>query len=214
MSLLNDSLSFIKDFIGPMLRLKRKVFFPGIRRRETLAEHIIGLLYFAEFFVRREKLDLDIHKIREYILAHDMQEPFTPHAQNTGFDICRFGAPPALIRDKKRVERQALMLICRQFKELDAMTDSNHKYEEQDDDESRFVKALDALLPMLNIVLDKGRTNHVDNITFQQWRTDREWRIKQSPPLWKCYKEEVLPLIVKNERELFARETAQQKLPL
>lgn len=46
-------LRFIKGFLVPTLTLKRKVHFPGKRGRETLAEHLVQLLYFAEFFVKR-----------------------------------------------------------------------------------------------------------------------------------------------------------------
>ena len=81
------------------------------------------------------------------------------------------------------------------------------RYEEQEDSESRFVKAIDALVPMLNTIIDHGRTNHIDRITLKMWRADREWRIKLDPYLWRYYEKEVLVLLIANEQEFFAEPT-------
>ncbi len=203
----DPALRFISGFLVPTLTLKRKVHFPGKRGRETLAEHLVQLLYFAEFFVNKYALPYDLAKIREYILAHDMAEPATSHAKRNGFDICRFHAPSELVRRKKELERQALSLQRRQFPELEALATVSDHYEEQEDTESRFVKAIDALVPILNNILDHGRTNHIDRITLKMWRADREWRIKLDPYLWKYYEKEVLPLLIAKEQEFFSEPT-------
>ncbi len=197
-------LRFIKGFLIPTLVLKRKVHFPGKRGRETLAEHLVQLLYFAEFFVNKYVPPYDLARVREYILAHDMSEPATVHAKRNGFDICRFNASSELIRRKKELERQALSLQRRQFPELEALATMSDRYEEREDAESRFVKAIDALVPMLNTIIDHGRTNHIDRITLKMWRADREWRIKLDPYVFGYYKKEVLPLLIAREEELFS----------
>jgi hypothetical protein len=197
--------AFISGFVIPTLLLKRRVHFPGKRGRETLAEHLVQLLYFAEFFVHYFSLSYDMNKIRIYIIAHDMSEPATGHAKKTGYDICRFNATPELIRDKRKLEAQALQLQRRQFPELTELVTAAEKYEEQLDNESRFVRALDALLPMLTVVMDNGRTFWNDGITLEMWRKDREPRIRPDRYLWSCYESEILPVILAREQELFPK---------
>jgi len=205
--------AFISGFVIPTLLLKRRVHFPGKRGRETLAEHVVQMLYFAEFFVHYFSLSYDMNKIRIYILAHDMSEPATGHAKKTGYDICRFNATPELIRDKRELEAQALQLQKRQFPELAMLVTAAEEYEKQLDDESRFVKALDALLPMLNVVMDNGRTFLTDEITLEMWRKDREWRVKLDEHVWRFYQDEVLPYILDHEKELYPQ-PRQQELAL
>lgn len=196
-------LRFVTGFTIPTLLLRRRVHFPKKRGRETLAEHLVQLLYFAEFFVKKFELPYDLHKIREYILAHDMAEPATQYAKRNGFDICRFHASPDLIRHKKELEAQALQVQKRQFPELAELVGSAERYDAQGDAESRFVKAIDVLVPTLNIMLDGGRTHHIDDISLGMWRTDREWRIKLDSHVWRFYKDEVLPRLIEREQELF-----------
>lgn len=204
MKSIDSVLRFITGFTIPTLTLRRRVHFPGKRGRETLAEHIVQLLYFAEFFVKKFELPYDLHKIREYILAHDMAEPATQYAKTNGFDICRFRASQDLIRHKKKLEAKALQVQKHQFPELAGLVDSAEQYDAQKDAESKFVKAIDALVPMLNNMMDGGRTHHVDSITLKMWRIDREWRIKLDPHVWRFYEKEVLPKLIKREQELFA----------
>lgn len=213
MNFIDSTLRFITRFTIPTLKLRRRVHFPGKRGRETLAEHIVQLLYFAEFFVKKLRLPYDLHKIREYILAHDMAEPATNYAKTRGFDICRFHVSPNLIRHKKDLEAKALQVQRRQFPELASLVDMAEKYEAQEDTESRFVKAIDALAPTLNIMLDGGRTHHIDNISLKMWRADREWRIRSDPHVWRFYEDEVLPKLVLREQEFF-NPPKQQELTL
>jgi len=185
MNLIDSALRFVTGFTIPTLLLRRRVHFPGKRGRETLAEHIVQLLYFAEFFVKKLELPYDLHKIREYILAHDMAEPATQYAKANGFDICRFHASPDLIRHKKELEAKALQTQRRQFPELEGLVVAAKRYDTQVDAECRFVKAIDALVPILNIMLDNGRTHRIDHITLKMWRADREWRIRLDEHIWR-----------------------------
>jgi len=211
-NLLKDALfAFVSGFIAPTLKLKRRVHFPGIRRRETLAEHVIQLLYASEFIIKHYNLNLDIHKVRSYILGHDMSEPFTPHARKNGFDICKF-RDKNLVANKKEIENNALICLLRQFPELEDLGQASLDYDEHKDDEANFVKALDALLPLVNVTIDEGRTHKIDRITLEAWREDREKKVKLDPTLSLYYFDFLLPLLQENEEELFHQDKRQGEL--
>lgn len=72
------------------------------------------------------------------------------------------------------------------------------------DPESKFVYALDKVVPVLNIYLDKGRTWQKNGVTLQILIDAKESKVAASPEVAN-YFQELITLLKEQENELFPR---------
>ncbi len=116
-------------------------------RLENDVEHSYMLAVLAPELARALGLDLDIAKIREFALVHDLLELKVGDA-NT-FDLT-----PTELVEKERRELEALEELLGELPELTAA--SLKEYEAQDTPEAVFVRMVDKLLPLAVDVVGDG----------------------------------------------------------
>lgn len=152
-----DLMKFV-EFTNLFKAQERLIWFKGVDTRERDGEHAFQLAIVCWYANDRFKLELDLQRLIEYALVHDLVETYakdTPAFVNNG----NGGETPC--RDKKRVReifaKKRIKKLWR--KTFPAMVNRLETYDLQTDAESRFVYAMDKLLAQINITLDDGRTN-------------------------------------------------------
>jgi putative hydrolases of HD superfamily len=169
--------------------VKRKVVFADDKCAENDAEHSFQLAVTAWYIVSANKLKLDTEKVLQYALAHDLVEAYagdTPASVHRSYEVER--------GTKKMREEEAAERIQEEFEEFDNLHEVIKGYEERADDESKFVYALDKLMPVLNIYLDKGYSWKLNDVRLEDVINYKSEQIAESPAVDKYFKE-IIPLL-------------------
>lgn len=116
-------------------------------KRENDAEHSLMLAIVAPNLSRIIRPDLDKDKIRLYAMVHDMLEI------ETG-DVATFNATPQELAEKERREHAAMERLLPKLMSIEA--EALTPYEKQEDEESRFVRMVDKLLPVALDITGQG----------------------------------------------------------
>jgi putative hydrolase of HD superfamily len=161
---------------------------------ENDAEHSYILAMTAWYVVSTAKLELDLNLVIKYALAHDIIETY---AGDT------FIYDEKLARDKSEREHAAAEILQRNYPEFDELHHLVERYEKRNDPESRFVYALDKIVPVLLIYLGEGRSWQRDGITLEMLRTNKDKKIAVSelPLMTELWTE--LTAILAKQPELF-----------
>ncbi len=119
---------------------------------ESDTDHTVMLGLVACAFATRHLPDLDLGRVAQYALVHDLVEVYAGDTPTL-----RISAEQKAV--KRERERLALERIEREFAlRLPWIPDTIHRYERQGDPEARYVKALDKLLPKITHLLNGGVT--------------------------------------------------------
>lgn len=184
-------LEFIK-LTHQLQKVERAILIPGKDRLENDLEHQYQLALLAWYIIDSEKIKLNLAKTIQYALVHDFVEVY---AGDTMF----FGKKR---QGKKQREKKAALRIKKEFPEFKSLHKIIAAYENQRDKESRFVYALDKILPMYNIYLDGGRTWRKHQLTLPLLIQKKNKKIAVAPEL-KQYFKAIVAHIQKEEIELF-----------
>ncbi len=150
------------DFTRLLLRFQaviRQVNVPDRVGKENDVEHSYHLAMMAWYLNATGKLGLASERLMMYALVHDMAEAYAgdvhvlDHAARVG---------------KAEREEAALIRIAAEIPEFPELVAAVGEYELQDDDESRFIYALDKLMPMIMIYLEGGSTWHELDFSMQE----------------------------------------------
>lgn len=115
--------------------------------RENDVEHSFMLAVVAPNLARIIRPDLDENKMRLYSLVHDMLEI------ETG-DVATFSTSPQELAEKERLEHAAMEALLPKLPPIEA--EALTAYEEQADPESRFVRMVDKILPVVLDIVGQG----------------------------------------------------------
>jgi putative hydrolase of HD superfamily len=142
---IQDVLKFSR-FLLEFQNVRRKIRIPGRDERENDAEHSYSLAMMAWYLNEANGLGLDTGKLLKYALVHDIPEVYAG-------DVAVLDAKGRTAKVQK--EAAAVEHIETQFPSFTQIASWIHGYEEKRDPESRFVSALDKLIPML-IIYEEG----------------------------------------------------------
>ena len=186
-------LSTLFDFVRlthVFQKVTRVVLVNGEERFENDAEHSYQLALIAWYLVAHNKHHLEVNKVVLLALTHDLVEAYAG-------DTYTFAEPEILARKKER-EEEAIKLLKKNFPEFSSLHKVINEYEKRETPESKFVYALDKLLPMINIYLDNGRTWQKEGISLEQLLANKTTKVHLSPELVSYY-EELISLLKKEE---------------
>lgn len=147
---LDGILKFIK-LTHDFQKVERTLKVAGLDRKENDVEHSYQLALVAWYIVSVYNLDLDIDKVIKYALLHDLVEVYAG-------DTYVFDENIEVHETKAQREHEALQKLQTEFAEFPELIDLITRYEQHVDEESKFIYALDKILPPMNIYLDNGRT--------------------------------------------------------
>jgi 5'-deoxynucleotidase YfbR-like HD superfamily hydrolase len=124
---------------------------------ESDTDHTVMLGLVACAFAARHLPDLDLGRVAQYALVHDLLVHDLVEVSGGDTPTLRISAHQKAV--KRERERLALERIGREFAlRLPWLPDTIHRYERQGDPEARYVKALDKLLPKITHLLNGGVT--------------------------------------------------------
>jgi putative hydrolases of HD superfamily len=171
-----DFFNFTHEF-REVIRIARS---PNGSRMENDAEHSYQLAAMAWYIIDQDRLNLNKELCFMYALSHDLVEVY---------------AGDTLPYDKKRVatkhkrEKEALERLKKRFPNFGNLIKTIEKYERKDDEESKFIYALDKLLPPLQCYLDKGHLWHEYKISFDAMAESKNGKIAISKDVNKYWQE-------------------------
>jgi len=201
-----DLLKFVQ-LLNDFRLIERRLFVNGLTgqksRRENDIEHSYQLAMLCWYVISTEKLDLNLEKVFKYCLAHDLVEV---HAGDTPF----FSEDAEFKNSKQRREHQALQRIREDHPDFPDMASWIEGYEKRADPESIFVYSMDKIQPMINIILDNGRSWKTEKITFEMEETQKPPKIAGSPDAQKIYAQ-LMELERSRKEELFLNEDEKNK---
>jgi putative hydrolase of HD superfamily len=140
-----DRIEQLQQFIADFAKVQRMPHLADTGRPENDVEHSYGLAMTCWFLAPKIAPELELGKILQYALAHDLVEI---HAGDTFV----FGEK-AHIDSKPAREHEALRILAADWPDFMDIHDFAQGYMDKVNEEAKFVKAVDKLLPMLMINL-------------------------------------------------------------
>jgi len=155
-----DQLLKFTELLHTFRTIERHILQHTKDNRENDVEHSYTLAMLSWHIISTYKLDLNLDKVFQYALAHDLVEVY---AGDTYF----YEKDSSVTDTKEKRELDAAAQIQKEFPEFEELHQAIKNYEKREDAESKFVYALDKVEPVLTIYLDKGRTWHKDEVTLE-----------------------------------------------
>lgn len=190
-SQLIDFINFTHEF-REVVRIARS---PNASKYENDAEHSYQLAVVAWYIIETEKLKLNKELCFMYALAHDLVEIY---AGDTFF------YDKVASNSKHKREREALKKIKKRFSHFRNLVKIIEKYEKREGKESRFIYALDKILPPIQIYLENGKLWHEKGVSFKRLVENKSPKIIMSKHIDK-YWQELLKEIERNKKKLFLK---------
>lgn len=156
--------------------------------KENDVEHSYSLAmvgwFLSQFFPH-----LNGQTVMRYAMVHDIVEVYAG-------DTFVF-AEQSEIDGKKDREQLALNRIKREWRDFPEMLETIEQYEAMSDKESKFVYALDKVMPMLLNILSGGHTWQKEKLSPGRVHNAKKDKVKISPEI-SAYYDEIYALIEKN----------------
>ncbi len=193
------------ELIHTFREIERVLWLKGRDYPENDVEHSYQLAMVAWYAVSSQKLPLDTDKVVKYAMLHDLVEAYAG-------DVDAFDADPQRDEKKAKKEREALEKLKTEFPEFPDMLELIESYEARFDEESKFVYALDKVLPVINIYLDNGRTWQKRGIgfTLETLTVNKKIKIANHPEVSK-YFDQLVEILKQEEPRLFPQAPEPQK---
>lgn len=152
----------LREIILPFYHVKRTIPIPvGERRRENDAEHSWSLALLACSLAPHIDDTLDIGKVCQFAIAHDLVEVYAG-------DTSPFGGTDHKISKTKR-EANALKRITKDFAHFPWIVQTITAYEHKDTPEAKFVYALDKYIAISFDYIDQGKFFKERQVTLDDY---------------------------------------------
>lgn len=173
--------------------IERQILVPGASSHkdhpETDTEHSYTLAM-AAWFITQNVPHLDTNKCIRYALAHDLIEV---HAGDT----FAYDKNEQSHRSKAQRELDARNKLRHDWPDFGELHEAIESYELRTDAESRFVYALDKLMPMVLNVLGAGKSWHEHNLSLDDVKVQKASKVAASPEITALY-DELIGILEKN----------------
>lgn len=160
--------------------VKRMARIPDESDYRNTAEHTFEVAMLCWYIANANDLALNFEKILKYALAHDVIEGYAGDTPVHDLEAQKL---------KKEKEAAALARIEEEFSEFPELISTIHAYERREDDESKFVYAVDKLIDPLNASMEETQSIWEDlGMSYGYMRTYKDPKIATSDhvePYWK-----------------------------
>lgn len=174
-------------------KVERVLYVPGTDRKENDFEHSYQLTMLAWYILEHGNFSLDTHLVIKYALIHDLVEVYAGDVP--------FHASKEERLEKVEREKKAATKLSKQFPKFKELHVLVKQYEAKENSESKFVGALDTIVPMLNIYADGGRAWREQGVTLDEEFVKRKKTVCAAPEL-EPYLNDIIEMLQK-EPELF-----------
>ncbi|OHB19827.1 MAG: hypothetical protein A2666_02980 [Parcubacteria group bacterium RIFCSPHIGHO2_01_FULL_47_10b] len=165
-----DPIIKIMKLSNRLRAIERVVQIKGRASYENDAEHSYQLALVCWQIAEHLKLKVDLAKIFQYALAHDLVEVYAG-------DTPAFTASKEHIQSQHEREEQALIELKKDYKEFPEMIQAIENFEAEKDTESKLVRLLDTFIPTLNVSIDQGTFYKDHGITLEKYTEMRGGKI-------------------------------------
>jgi putative hydrolase of HD superfamily len=179
----------------PFAEVNRVLPWPGKSGRyENDAEHSFALAFVG--LALADSMGLDKAKVAQYAIYHDFVERYAGDTSAWDYEG---------LRTKSAREAKAAAKISDEFGATPSIAKTIHEYESQNDEEARFVYALDKLIALLIVVQDEGRFWKDANASFQDFEAHCETMLEkvQAHPQVAMWYRDLTEQIVANRHKYF-----------
>lgn len=145
-----ERLAELQQFIADFSKVNRVLEFADTGRLENDVDHSFGLALTCWYLAPKIAPELNLEKIFKYALSHDVVELYA--GDTFVFDHAD------TIASKSAREDAALERLDTEWPDFSEMIKSARGYKEKIDEEAKFVKAVDKILPLLLIELGESGT--------------------------------------------------------
>jgi putative hydrolases of HD superfamily len=160
-----DRLADLQQLIADFAKVQRVPHLADNGQPENDVEHSFGLALTCWYLQPKIAPNLDLLKILQHALAHDLVEL---HAGDTFI----FDEENWATKDER--ERAALEKITHDWPDFPELAEHARNYMDKTDDEAKFVKAVDKLLPVIMVELgEKEAFWKRHNITLEMERDNK-----------------------------------------
>lgn len=195
-----DKLGGLLDFVTfthEIRKIKRAMWVKGEEQFENDSEHGYQLALVALYIIEENHLELDAYRSMGIALVHDILEVYS-------------GDTPAFAGEdiqstKANREHKAILRLQEQWPQMGLMLSLIDEYEARASKESKFIYALDKLVPMLNNYLDNGRNWHREGIGLRQVMAVKQGKVDIDPDVASYYAD-IIELL-KNRSDLFSKKS-------
>jgi putative hydrolase of HD superfamily len=194
----SNKLENLMDFINFTHEFREIIRYEGTKlgkKVENDTEHSYQLAMVAWFLIEQDKLNLDKELCLMYALAHDLVEIYAG-------DTFAFNKQHNLSKQKR--EKEALKKIKKRFPGFKTLTKVIEKFENMKDGESKFIYALDKIMPPIQIYLENGKMWHDKNVSHKELTENKNERIPISKDINK-YWQELSKELTKNKSKFFPK---------
>lgn len=192
----HDLLSFV-NFTHEIREVKRAMWVKDEEVFENDSEHSYQLAMIALYIIEQQELSLDLYKAIGLALVHDVLEV---HSGDTHV----YGTKESIATQQAR-EKEAIVKLKQQWPDLKHMHALIDEYEARATNESKFIYALDKLVPILNNYLDNGRNWKHESITLDRIVSAKTKKVSVDPVVNE-YFHQILELL-RQKPELFQKIT-------
>lgn len=190
-----DFIEFTHEF-REVIRIART---PHADRYENDVEHSYQLAMVAWYIIETKKLKLNKERCLMYALAHDLVEVYAGDTPAVGKTARAHDHTSKHAREKK-----ALIKIKKRFPKFKTLISMIEKYEKRSDNESKFIYALDKILPPIQIYLEKGRLWYEHDVGFDELLDNKNHKIAVSKTI-DAYWQELKKALEKDRKKLFPK---------
>jgi putative hydrolase of HD superfamily len=168
-----DGIESFAKLLHAVERVQRVSRRPDEREMTTTAEHTFELAMVCWYIVSTNKLNLDLGKVLQFALAHDVVEAY---AGDT------YIYDEEAKKTKEARERAALERIQKEFTEFPELSEVIHEYELRTSPEAKLVYAADKLIDPLNASLEETQSIWKDfNVSFKSLLEHKRPKVALSP---------------------------------
>jgi putative hydrolases of HD superfamily len=160
---------------------------------ESDTEHSYNLALTA-WYLAPHFPELSTDKLIRYSLVHDLVEI---HAGDTYI----YG-PQEHLDTKQEREAAALKQLKEEWPDFSELIHDMEVYESREDEEAKFVYALDKIMPMMQIYINEGHTWKKEGVALSQLNNTKRTKVSVSPPIADYY--EQLHTLLLGQPELFS----------
>lgn len=193
---MNESITSLLSFASfthEIRKVKRAMWVLDEEQFENDSEHSFQVALMALYIIEQNQLKLDTFRCMALAIVHDILEV---HSGDTHI----YGEQAAL-NTKQAREAAAIAKLRKDWPQLTLMHQLIDEYERKATAESKFIYALDKLVPMLNNYLDKGRNWKREHITLDRIVGAKSGKIEIDATIFVYYKQMVEHM--KHKPELF-----------
>lgn len=161
---------------------------------EDNAQHSFQLTLVAWYISDKENLGFNTERLLKYSLVHDLVAIYS--GTFPAYDI-----DPNIEENKKQRELDAWSKLQKNFKDSPDLLNSLQQYNQREDQESKFIYALDKLLPIISIEVNNHYFYFQNKVTYEDMLKVTDKKIQTDPTVAKYFK--LLSKYLKEDAQFF-----------